>query len=147
MKWLPLLFLLSLPVIADERCREYADDCEYYSCVSEAKHCGDESYPISFGKRYCLRYESRMDHFTENGKIWINEVKKCLIDEMAKFEEDLTCSQLRKRAFKSHVPCYVKSGFCELSFYDKRMAIKTIWPSIRNVHILASGINTLRACY
>lgn len=146
MKWI-VLTLLSFNVFATSDCTQYANDCEYYSCVSDSKHCPDSSYPVSFGKRYCLRYEERMGRFSDAGRIWIEEVRKCLIRDMETFESDLTCSQLRKRAFKGHVPCYVESGFCNLSVKDKARVVKTIWPSIRNVYILASGINVMRACY
>lgn len=147
------LFLISFSasaafglVLASD-CSQYANDCEYYSCVSNSKHCSDESYPENFGKRYCLRYEERKENFSEEGKTWIQEVRKCLIQDMSTFENDLSCSQLRKRAFKGHVPCYVESGYCNLSLRDKIQVTRTIWPSIRNVYILASGINILKACH
>lgn len=145
MKWIALA-LLTFSAFASD-CSQYENDCEYYSCVAEAKHCSDASYPVSFGKRYCLRYENQVNRFSDAGKVWIEEVRKCLIKDMSTFENDLSCPQLRKRAFKGHVPCYVESGYCNLGWRDKTQILKTIWPSIRNVHILASGINVLRACH
>lgn len=146
MKWM-LTLLFTFSVYASSDCSQYTNDCEYYSCISNAKHCSPANYPESFGKRYCLRYENQMNRFSENGKLWIEEVRKCLIRDMETFQSDLSCSQLRKRAFQGHVPCYVESGYCNLTFRDKIQVTKTIWPSIRNVYILASGINILRSCH
>jgi hypothetical protein len=146
MKILFLILFFSLPVFAESACEHLKDDCEYYSCLSHLKHCSDLSYPENFGKRYCLRYADRMSSFSETGKNWIQSVKKCLIREMEGFESKLSCPGLRNRAFQSHVTCYVESGFCGLSFHDKKQILRTIWPSIRNVQILANGINVLRAC-
>lgn len=146
MKWF-VFALLSFNAFANSDCAQYANDCEYYSCLSASKHCGEESYPENFGKRYCLRYEDRMENFSEAGKKWIVEVRKCLIRDMESFESDLSCGQLRSRAFKGHVPCYIESGYCHLGWRDKAQIVRTIWPSIRNVYILASGMNVLRACH
>ena len=102
MKWIALL-LISFSALASD-CSELQNDCEYYSCISNTKHCSDSSYPVSFGKKYCLRYENQMNRFSEAGKTWIEEVRKCLIRDMETFADDLSCSQIRKRAFKGHVP-------------------------------------------
>jgi hypothetical protein len=140
------IFLISFSAFANSDCSQYSDDCEYYSCVAQAKHCSDSSYPISFGKRYCLRYVEDSANLSKYGQEWLQNVRKCLIKDMTTFEDTLSCSQLRGRAFKGHVTCYVESGFCHLSWKDKARVVKTIWPSIRNVYIMASGINVLRAC-
>lgn len=145
MKWI-LLILISFPAFAESRCERLKDDCEYYSCISLEKNCSRYSYPENFGRKYCLRYAERSARFSDQGKRWIENVKSCLISEMETFESKLSCSQLRKRAFKSHVPCYVRSGFCQLNQSDKIELLRTIWPSVRNVHILANGIQIVKAC-
>ncbi|MCM2351904.1 MAG: hypothetical protein NDI69_17960 [Bacteriovoracaceae bacterium] len=142
------LLLFSFEIKADDsaRCAEYSNDCEYYSCVAEAKHCQNSSYPIRFGRRFCLRYGDRSNNFSENGKTWIEEVRKCLIREMSTYEEHLSCRQLKRRAFKDHAPCYLESGFCRLSFRDKKQVLKTIWPSLTSPYVQAGGFRILRAC-
>lgn len=142
------LLLSSFQIKADDlaRCAEYSNDCEYYTCVTEAKHCRNSSYPIRFGRHYCLRYGNRINSFSENGKTWTQKVRKCLIREMSSYEENLTCGQLKRRAFKDHVPCYLESGFCHLSLRDKKLVLKTIWPSLTNPYVQAGGLRILRAC-
>lgn len=146
MKYFIFFLFFSTGLVADSACSDLKDDCEYYSCISSIKNCPSSSYPENFGRKYCLRYADRSTGFSDKGKLWIENVKRCLIQDMEKFEVKLSCSQLKSRAFKGHVPCYVASGFCQLSIHDKREVIRTIWPSIRNVYILANGINILRAC-
>lgn len=143
-----LLFLTSTSSFAFDvkRCQEFSNDCEYYSCVSEAKHCESYSYPLQFGKRYCLRFTDRLKNFSARGKMWVEEVRKCLIHNMSTYEEDVTCGQIRRKAFRDHVPCYVESGFCNLSLRDKRLIIKTALPALKNRFVIRDGLKILKAC-
>lgn len=145
MKYL-FLVLLSLSAIASE-CSQYTNDCEYYLCVSAERNCGPRDYPERFGHRFCLRYSERLDTFSEEGKNWVNSVRSCLIKKMEDLDQNLTCSQLKTQAFRAHVPCYLESGFCQLNLKDKKAVIDTIWPTIRNVYVLAGGMNILKACH
>lgn len=129
-----------------KRCQEFSSDCEYYSCLAAAKHCSHRSYLVNFGHRYCLRYESRLSNFTEDGQVWMQEVRKCLIREMSSYEENLSCKELKVRAFSDHVPCYIESGFCELSKWDKKQILKTVWPTLKNLRVLIGGFEISRAC-
>lgn len=145
MKYL-VLGLLSLSAIADE-CSRYTNDCEYYLCISAEKGCDRRDYPVRFGHRFCLRYSKRIESFSEEGKIWVDNVRSCLIKKMEELDQELNCSQLKVQAFKTHVPCYLESGFCQLKLKDKRAVIDTVWPTIRNVYVLAGGINILKSCH
>lgn len=128
-------------------CSEYKNDCEFYACITEEKHCAPRNYPLKFGKKYCLRYETRINFFSDQGKTWIEDVRKCLIHEMDIMDENLTCRQLKRKAFKTHVPCYVSSGICSLPLRDKKAILTTIWPSLKNARILANGLQVLKQCY
>ncbi|MFP5385265.1 MAG: hypothetical protein ACLGHN_04255 [Bacteriovoracia bacterium] len=94
-----------------------------------------------------MRYEERMTSFSHEGWMWVEEVRRCLIEEMNRFEQNLGCSELKRRAFQTHVPCYIQSGFCSLSLKDKRAVIKTIWPSISSTETLSAGNAVLKECY
>lgn len=139
------LFIPSLAMAAGV-CSQY-NDCEYYTCVAESKKCPRRSYPTSFGRRYCLSFQQRFDAFSPEAQTWIESVRSCLINKMESFREDLSCRELKKEAFLSHVPCYVESGFCELPLKDQKLILKTIWPAMRNVYALANGINVLKKCH
>lgn len=140
------LLLVSFSAFAGV-CDQYENDCEYYLCVSAEKQCDPSEYPVKFGHRFCMRYQERMATFSPAGKLWVEEVRKCLIREMNDFSDELSCSELKIKAFNSHGRCYVESGFCHLSARDKKTVVETIWPTIRNVYVLADGINILRKCH
>ena len=148
MKLLLLLILLVLPfsVLAGD-CSHLSNDCEYYLCIAREKSCNNSSYPIKFGHRFCMRYEERMNTFGPEGWMWVEQVRRCLIRELDQYGDNLSCSELKKRAVQSHVPCYVESGFCSLSLKDKKAVIQTIWPAIRNIEIFSAGTQVLKECY
>lgn len=145
-----IIFLCLLPLWSyafdAKRCDQFQNDCEYYSCIAEAKHCNRFSYPTNFGKRICLRYQTNLNQFSESGKMWVETVRKCLIHEMSTFEENLSCHGLRSRAFKSHVPCYIQNGYCDLSMKDKDLVMKAILPGLLNLEGIKNGIEVLKYC-
>ena len=141
-----LLLLLPFSVLASE-CSHLPNDCEYYLCIAREKSCNDSSYPVKFGHRFCMRYQERMNTFSLEGWKWVEDVRRCLIRDMNNFEENLSCSELKQRAFQSHVPCYLESGFCSLSVRDKRAVIQAIWPATRNSEIFSAGTEILKRCY
>ena len=149
MKLLALaLFLLTFSALASasKSCANLESDCEYYTCVATTRHCQTGSYPLQFGRRYCLRYEARKHLFSLQGQAWINDVRSCLIREMNTYPADLTCGELKTRAFRDHVPCYLESGYCDLSARDKRQVFKAVWPSLKNIHVILAGFKTNKAC-
>lgn len=150
MKSLLFIFILALfqvsNAVADSNCREIENDCEYYSCVSESRHCRNSSYLIRFGRKYCLRYDNRRPSFSLNGRIWIDNVRGCLIRHMNTYPETMSCKEFKNVAFKDHVPCYLESGFCELSKSDRLEILKTIWTSLGNFQILSNGFKVIQSC-
>lgn len=143
-----VLFLFSYSALAaDSICADHLNDCEYYTCVAVSKNCSSRSYPTRFARRYCLRYDARNERFSQRGQEWINNVRSCLIHEMNTYVDDLTCGELKKRAFKDHVPCYIESGFCSLSNRDRKQILKTIWPSLKSFQVVLSGIETYKSCF
>lgn len=143
-----MCFIFSSPSFssANARCERFLDDCEYYSCLSTERNCRKDDYPENFGKKYCLRYKERRGLFSMAGRTWMDKVRKCLIHEMMFFENSLTCSELKARAFSGHVQCYYTSGFCELSNFDKRQVFQTIWPSLIETEVWENGRSILDSC-
>jgi hypothetical protein len=147
MKVVILLFaFLSTSLMASTDCKKLSDDCEYYLCVAKQKHCDGSTYPVKFGNRYCMRYTEKIKNFSRDGKIWVGEVRRCLIKEMNGYNPNLTCSQLKDAAFASHLPCYLETGFCSLSVKDKAAIMETIWPTLENVQVWTSGMSVLKQC-
>lgn len=140
------LFPLLAQAFDPSKCDQFSNDCEYYSCIAEAKHCNRFSYPTNFGKRICLRYQVRLDQFSKPGKAWVDSVRRCLIHEMSQFEEGLSCHGLRNRAFQSHVPCYIDNGYCQLSRSDQKLVIQSVLPGLTSLLAIRNGLNVLKIC-
>ncbi|OUR99712.1 hypothetical protein A9Q84_01425 [Halobacteriovorax marinus] len=140
------IFLFSLSSSAQFNCDELLDDCEFYSCVEEEKHCGKRGYMMAFGKKYCMKFQTEIDRFSENGKVWVSNVRLCLIDKMNNTDETLSCKKFKKAQVKSHLPCYVESGYCSLSGKDKRSINKVILKSLWKPSLIFAGLRVLGSC-
>lgn len=142
-----ILLFMSFNALADDsNCQQYLDDCEYYSCIEAEKQCGRRGYPIGFGRKYCLRFEERQSNFSDEGRAWMERVRSCLIRGMEEAPEALSCRKFKRAAVKQHVPCYVESGYCELSKKDKKAVIKMIRWSLWRPSLAFAGIRVLKAC-
>lgn len=141
------ILLSSVNALEFSKCEDLASDCEYYSCVEETKHCGKNGYALGFGRKYCKKFERSSHRFSESGKMWIEEVKECLIDNLGRTSQELSCNNFRKAQVKNHIPCYVNSGYCSLNdrdkFQIKRVVYKTMWrPSF-----ILSALKILTMCH
>ncbi len=141
-----ICLLFSTLVHAQSECQQYLDDCEYYSCIEAQKQCGNRGYPIGFGRKYCLRFDERQARLSPEGQEWMMRVRSCLITGMEESSDELTCRQFKRTAVKLHVPCYVQSGYCQLSKKDKKAVIKMIRWSLWRPSLLSAGIRVLRSC-
>lgn len=141
-----VLFILSFSTYAFSECQQYIDQCEYYSCVETIKKCGKRGYLSGFGEKYCRKFQSNESLFSSNGKEWIESVKSCLINEIEMTDESASCSHFKTRSISRHVPCYISSGYCELSKRDKSMVIKTIRGSLWRPSIIKAGLKILSQC-
>lgn len=128
------------------KCDHLLDDCEYYSCIEAEKQCGKRGYPLGFGKKYCLKFDEKKESLSEEGQEWMLRVRSCLIQEMEQFEQTLTCKKFKKQSVKVHVPCYINSGYCQLSKKDRKAVIKIIRWSTWRPSILSAGVKVLKSC-
>ncbi len=71
----------------------------------------------------------------------------CLMEHLDDLDPDLSCKALRKKAFDSHIPCYIDNGYCDLSKKDKRLVYKIAIPSlIFRPRAWNQGIKVLQKC-
>jgi hypothetical protein len=148
-----ILFLSSAPnsLLAnanlENQCSHLQTECSFYECAEQELECGKRGYPLGYGLKYCSRFEQFLDRFSQKGLEWMNRTRKCLTKEFAKINSANSCRQLKKLAFKSHVPCYIKSGYCELSQHDQRAINRVVWPSLWRLRSIAAGIQVKYICY
>lgn len=146
-----LLFLITIALFslgsnADFQCDDLLDDCEFYSCVEEQKHCGKRGYMMAFGRKYCMKFHDEIERFSENGKQWVHSVRLCLIDKMNNTDETLSCRKFKKAQVKSHLPCYIESGYCSLGRKDKVSINKVIFKSLWRPDLIIAGLRVLNTC-
>ncbi|MCB9092263.1 MAG: hypothetical protein H6621_00910 [Halobacteriovoraceae bacterium] len=129
-------------------CEEFKESCSYYLCVESQKKCGEKGYLQNFGYRYCQKFtEEKIHHFSDDGMRWALKTKECLLGNLENlYHSESSCSEIKKEAFKNHDECYVKSGFCELSFRDQWNATKIGLSGILKLNSWSAVFNLLHAC-
>lgn len=139
--------LYSSPIHGEVKdCSNLKNDCEYYSCVEANRDCGRFGYPEGFGKKYCLRFESKKDKFSSEGWGWIEKTRNCLIQKLSEVSNELSCRKLKKQSFKDHISCYIDGGFCNLSKSDKKNIYKVALPSLWRGKSIRAGLNIKKHC-
>lgn len=146
MKFLFIFLIFTFNTTAFENCSKMSSDCEFYSCVEKNKLCGKRSYLIGFGHKYCNKFENKEHKFSNEGKLWIEEVKRCLIREVDNLNDNLSCKKFKRSAIAHHVPCYVNSGYCHLKKKDKKNVVKIILTSLWRPSLIKAGLKVLSAC-
>jgi hypothetical protein len=150
MKWMIFILLFTQSafgsVDASNQCSHLKGDCEFYACMEEEYKCGRAGYPTGFGGKYCLGFSSIEKDFSEEGKLWIEKTRACLMQKILQAPDYNNCQELREKSFTDHVPCYVESGFCQLSFMDKLKITNLIKKELFKFETIKTGFETLRKC-
>lgn len=106
-------------------CSKFIGTCDYYLCKESNSACGAEGYYLEFGYRYCQKFETRKSEYSAGGQTWLSEVKACLQQEIENSHAG-SCREARSVALSSHVTCYERTNYCELSFWDKYRVYSTV---------------------
>jgi hypothetical protein len=102
---------------ADNACAFY--QCKLDSASSAADRC---SYYGDFGLPYCRRFFATPFDNADFGR----RTRQCLQEALRDLPETLSCASVQDRAIRSHVDCYVDSGFCTLGPIDQARVLATI---------------------
>ena len=91
-------------------------------CLNKFNPCldsGHNEYALNYGYNYCNQYENNLQKLSKEGQQWVGKVRKCLQDALKdEVGTNITCSDLKTKAFKSHTKCYAECGFCALPVAD-----------------------------
>jgi hypothetical protein len=100
--------------------------CAFYRCRLDTPPFASQrcSYLSDFGLPYCKKYFAVDFHDRRFGP----RVRQCLQEAIRDRMEMLTCADLQSAAIRSHVDCYVRSGFCSLSLLDRLRIAREIEP-------------------
>ena len=61
--------------------RPHGRDCTWYRrCLEKQIPCSGKTgdYAIAYGEKFCQKYTSAYSDFSQNGKKWVDAVRKCL---------------------------------------------------------------------
>lgn len=151
MKYLFILLLVVAPLFsfATELCKPNVDSCEFYLCQEENHHCGPKGYPVGFGHKFCKIYLDTEKNYSEEANGWLRRVRVCLMEEFANADQQnrsRTCDQVKAESFRSHVGCYVETGFCDLKASDVFQIFWAMKSSAKHIEIFQDAKGIAKAC-
>ncbi len=92
--------------------------CEFYdNCIESYFQCGESSYPLNFGKRYCERSLQFLDEFPEAGKEFVKKNLVCLkenLRDVISNPSKYNCEKIREVGMARQADCFFESGYCQL---------------------------------
>ena len=105
------------------------DSCGWYrNCLERKYPCEATSnaYAIRYAEKFCMLYDKRYTLFSADGQKWVDGVRKCLqvvLVPLLRPWMKPTCQEIRKTAFASHTPCYLRPGkgapsVCDLGCWE-----------------------------
>jgi hypothetical protein len=105
--------------------------CQFYAC-REAEHaCGPSGYYLGYAQKYCERFLAVLrPRMSPAGQQFLDAGRDCLmrfVDSQIAVADE--CSDVKERAFASHVACYHDNGFCQLPLSDRILLINTVDPA------------------
>jgi hypothetical protein len=121
--------------------------CNYYFDVEDYYRCGRRGYPLNFGYRLCHRYLQAEPRLSKPIREWFPKIRLCLQEFIAdEYGSIRDCRDLKQRSIDSHIPCYVKTGFCSLEGKDVFKIIQITSIDIFNPDVLSMSMKVLQKC-
>ncbi|XP_076076633.1 uncharacterized protein LOC143047449 [Mytilus galloprovincialis] len=139
-------------------------DCSWYrDCLERKFKCSgtEDDYAMAFATKFCDLYSQNYQDFSQDGQQWIDAVRKCLQVSLVQSLRPylpFTCEDVKRIAFDSHTPCYVKPipespsiSVCNLDASDYFSVFWTIQSSLKtstnsSLRTIRSMFETLKQC-
>ena len=130
------------------QCAQYLGQCEYYSCLSAEKKCLQKEYLMSFGYKYCERFDQQLNHFSSYAQTVLGDIKMCLQVELENEAEisQLSCKKIRKKAQEHHLRCYLETDFCNLPKKDKLHIVSQVSNELLQADFLRTVLRINHEC-
>lgn len=125
--------------------------CDQYLRISEDLHCPmkmsgkNKNYFIDFGYKYCRKFIQANSEFSVDTQEKFNRIRNCLINEL-KENPQLTCQNSMSYGYKSHVPCYIDNGYCDMSLSDKWTIFKTTYHELIHKEYSQTAMSISKYC-
>ncbi|WP_413288519.1 hypothetical protein [Bdellovibrio sp. HCB337] len=129
-------------------CTPDVNSCAFYVCQEKQQPCGPRGYPLGFGFKFCQIFLDTEQTYSVDAHAWLRRVRVCLMDSMNELSENgpRSCKQIKDEGFRSHLGCYVDTGFCELSFADQWVISWSMRTSFVHPEVIRDGVAVMQAC-
>ncbi|KAK6523599.1 hypothetical protein TWF281_001580 [Arthrobotrys megalospora] len=116
---IPLVSATCTPWSTPGTCTPTSASCDFYTCLAGKSGCGSAGYELGYALPFCNAITAISSTLSPNGQTWYSDTKLCLQNALVTEAScETSCTDIYLNAFASHVPCYIDSGFCELSGAD-----------------------------
>ncbi len=123
-----------------------SENCAYYGLLEQKLACGHHAYLQRWAYPMCEKYIKAAPGLSYELQVWFPQIRLCL-QEALYFHEDLVnCKNLNDFAVDSHVFCYVKTGFCEMSSEDQWQLLRITGTNILQPLWLKTALRIDQAC-
>lgn len=129
-----------------EECESKRSSCDFYSCVEKEMPCGKDGYFIGFGDRFCRRFDNILDKLSPEGKTWFFNARQCLTGKILSRNKYNNCQEIEEKSYNDHKPCYMDTGYCDLTSSDKFQIMKVISPLLLKMNVLIMGHEIQMGC-
>ncbi|KAK0423985.1 hypothetical protein QR680_008446 [Steinernema hermaphroditum] len=155
------LFFTVLSVSVADECR----GCQAYDCFEDAVHCGNDSYLVKYGGKYCRKFNDpeTLKNFSPIGREFVECTTSCLKRFMQNYINNTSrrppyshsqCSDLEKAAFGSHVKCYLDCDFCTVCKTEKAALFHVYefrdffsWSAMKQMYEVLKSCGGPHACF
>lgn len=122
-------------------------NCHYYKQVEKEYRCGPEGYPLMFGHRLCFKYLQTEKKLSKDIQKWFPKIRYCLQNFIEKQHGAIRdCQDLKRQALDSHIGCYKRTGFCELSFQDRLSILQVTSSDLLNMDVVGLSMRVTAEC-
>ncbi|CAI9741011.1 XP_029651305.1uncharacterized protein LOC115224535 [Octopus vulgaris] len=112
------------------KCLKHSENvnCKFYKCLDERFPCHPETKKQHTSYRQCRRALNVAKTLNDVGKIWINSIIGCFMNELTDMykSDTLDCNSILEKTLAIQHTCYMKNDFCEVG-WDNREGLWQIF--------------------
>lgn len=114
--------------------------CKAYPLLNQKLGCEKDNYLVRFGQKYCEVYVRTNETFSPKTQVTLRKIRHCLVKD-ALLNPSLSCANSEAMAMKSHIGCYLESGFCKVPLHEQ----VAIWWLAKSETVQPSFLRTMYA--
>jgi hypothetical protein len=124
---------------------EESSACIRYAQIHSELSCQPDNYLMTFGYRYCHRFERELGSFSVESQQKLTQIKLCLIQGL-NLDRTLSCDNVRSRSLNLHIECYLQQGFCQMPVSDRLKVYQVVFRELFEADVLEVAKAIRREC-